>query len=919
MSGCVNPCPSVSSFGAGAFGHWGTDEAGRACFHYDPPPGRDAPHEDHWHLVGNERISVTCHNAGYVQIYDWTRGPKILNRWHPKSGNYAGGFVYVRAHGVTFPTLTPWLPEGATMERVFGQGYFKKMTRWRGLVVEEVLFVLPDDKSNIYHDVRLTNTSQSPMPMNATLYWQVNLHQLIVAPLMAHGLIRPVEWLRHRINRRFVYHSMNRHCLPRRVSTPSRLQRWELPPEARQSYDHLQSLLAQNRRVGTQITPSDDTPWEQRQSSALRIEASRASRVARHDAAYVDAHPPSIIYSNFTDQDDSTLFFQDVPEYFFNSKEGLGGTVMFRSGGAAMDGYGSGPAHQIGPCACLTHEFELPAGETHRLNRCVSIQNKPLTKRPPYPVFFDPAASVSKCGFPAVQSELPHYPWLSRETEWHSYYLQACTLYSEYFDAHFVDQGSAYGYLQGASGAPRDYALFVLALVYLRPDLAKETLRFLFRTQKHKDGGFPYATFGYGKASGGGVHSLSSDLDLFVFWALAEYLNVTRDFTFLEEDNVYYPKADGKHGTVLEHVRASWKHLTTKIGLGPHGLIRCGTGDWNDVLIAFSRVPPLTIWRGESSLNAGLATVALPALADALTQADPTLAQDMRALAVQQTEALKQMWTGQWVARGYTGWRDNQLGVDRIFLDTQAFGVLGGVWSAEQRDTLFGNIQRICVDPQPAGALALYPPMRGPLLVPGSDTNGGTWAAVDGWTTLAWMQHDPAAAWQFYLRTTMAARAEAYPDNWYGIWSGPDAFNAHYHPKPAETFNHNATPMHLFPIMNANRHALPLLDLVKFAGFGVREGSITYAPKFPFESFAVNTPLMGCTYAPDRCEGYYTPVVDGDFKFSVTLPKELQGKPILLKLGDSSQVLSPSGDCEIYFEHTGVTAEAIRWEVGAAQ
>jgi len=478
---------------------------------------------------------------------------------------------------------------------------------------------------------------------------------------------------------------------------------------------------------------------------------------------------------------------------------------------------------------------------------------------------------------PSIRATVPGHDYLSRETEWHSYYLQACTLYSEYFDAHFVDQGSAYGYLQGASGAPRDYALFVLALVYLRPDLAKETLRFLFRTQKHRDGGFPYATFGYGKASGGGVHSLSSDLDLFVMWALAEYVNVTRDFDFLNEDNAYYPKADGKRGTVLEDVRASWKHLNEKIGLGPHGLIRAGTGDWNDVLIAFSRVPPLTIWRGESSLNAGLATVALPAMADALQQADPALAAEMRALAAQQAQALQQMWTGQWVARGYTGWLHNKLGVDRIFLDTQAFGVLGGVWSAAQRGTLFDNIQRICVDPQPAGALALYPPMRGPLLVPGSDTNGGTWAAVDGWTTWAWMQHDPAAAWKFYLRTTMAARAEAYPDNWYGIWSGPDAFNAHYHPKPEQTFNHNATPMHHFAIMNANRHALPLLDMVKFAGFGAQDGVITIDPKLPFEDFSVNAPLMGCTYTRDSCEGYYVPQVDGEFRFRVRLPEGLQG------------------------------------------
>jgi hypothetical protein len=853
-----------SLHGAGAFGHWGTDEAGRACFHYNPPPGRDAPQEDHWHLIGNERISVTCHNAGYVQLYDWTRGPKILNRWHPKSGNYAGGFVYVRAHGITFPTLKPWLPEGATMERVFGQGYFKKVTRWRGLVVEEEITVLPGDTMFIFCQTSLENTGTEPVELSFTPFWQPNLRQLVVAPIMTNGMDKWVEGLRARLNRKYEYR------------------------------------LVSNPRIA--LTEA----WCKRTHG----------RKAKAAPAFADHYPEFMTFGDFAEWDDSLVGLINSPIDFFGyggfgAPDGMDTPVI-------TSGERHHPAYPQGPVLCSLRRITLTPGEGQSFESGFYLHSAHTGDDKFAEDLDQESENDERYYFPAIRATLPDYPYLARETEWHSYYLQACTLYSEYFNAHFVDQGSAYGYLQGASGAPRDYALFVLALVYLRPDLAKETLRFLFRTQKHKDGGFPYATFGYGKASGGGVHSLSSDLDLFVFWALAEYLNVTRDFAFLEEDNVYYPKADGKHGTVLDHVRASWQHLTKKIGLGPHGLIRCGTGDWNDVLIAFSRVPPLTIWRGESSLNAGLATVALPALADALQQADPALAQDMRALAAQQAEALQQMWTGQWVARGYTGWRDKQLGVDRIFLDTQAFGVLGGVWNSEQRDTLFDNIQRICVDPQPAGALALYPPMRGPLLVPGSDTNGGTWAAVDGWTTLAWMQHDPAAAWQFYLRTTMAARAEAYPENWYGIWSGPDAFNAHYHRKPAETFNHNATPMHLFPIMNANRHALPLLDLVKFAGFGARGGRINYAPKLPFDTFAVNTPLMGCTYAPDRCEGYYTPVVDGVFKFSVTLPKELQGKPILLKLGESSQVLSPSGDCEIYFEHTCVTAEAIRWEVGEA-
>jgi hypothetical protein len=744
------------------------------------------------------------------------------------------------------------------MERVFGQGYFKKVTRWRGLVVEEEVSVPLGDSGFVHCDTQMTNSGTEAIEVSFTPFWQVNMHHLLVAPIMTGVWAVPVEWLRARMNRKYEY----------------RL-------EAREKI-----VLAH-----------------------LYCERKGKSR-ARELPSFADYHPCQIMLGDFAERDDTLAgLITDATTFF-----GDGGVAA--PAGMADPSPGSEenrcPAYPQGPILGSLRRLWIGPGESRQFESGFSIRHFPSPCVPNQPPpEYDQTESELRSYYPRIRATVPGLDWLSRETEWHSYYLQACTLYSEYFDAHFVDQGSAYGYLQGASGAPRDYALFVLALVYLRPDLAKETLRFLFRTQKHKDGGFPYATFGYGKASGGGVHSLSSDLDLFVMWALAEYLNVTRDFDFLDEDAVYYPKADGKHGTVLDHVRASWKHLTTKIGLGPHGLIRSGTGDWNDVLIAFSRVPPFTIWRGESSLNAGLATVALPAMTEAIAHADPELAADMRSLAAQQSRALRSLWTGQWVARGYTGWRDNKLGVDRIFLDTQAFGVLGGVWNEEQCSILFDNIQRICVDPQPAGALALYPPMRGPLLVPGSDTNGGTWAAVDGWTTWAWMLHDPAAAWRFFLHTTMAARAEAYPDNWYGIWSGPDAFNAHYHPKPAETFNHNATPMHLFPIMNANRHALPLLDLVKFAGFGACEGEIVLEPRFPFDTFSVNTPLMGCTYAPDSCEGYYAPQVDGEFRIRLALPQALQGKSIHVESTADFRV----EDDRLHLSTMMKAGSTIRWRV----
>jgi hypothetical protein len=805
----VNRDGDIAAFGSGVFGRWGRDAEGRACYHYNPPPERDAPHEDHWHLVGNARISATCHNGGHVQIYDWSRGPKILNRWHPESGNFAGGFVCLRVHGATFPTLKAMLPQGAVMERIFGQGYFTKRTRWRGLLVEETIRAPAGSSAMLRMETVLANEGDAPLEVTFAPCWQYNLHQLMVAPIMANGWDRAVECFRARLNMAYRY----------------------------------------------RVDLSDATLTSEVHVSRRGLWRGRATA-----AALLDHHPGSFAFVDLSGTERgwrglSDCFAEDFPE--------------------ATDLYGAQAgwrrATGRGPLLASIRRLTLPPGA--RESFAAELRLSPASARAAQAAAPAPAPEEAAHEAPALAAYFPEAPWLARELEWHACYLQAASVYSEYFGAHYVDQGSAYAFLQGLSGAPRDYALFVLPLVYIRPDLAKETLRFLLRTQRYRDGAFPYAIFGHGKASGGGVHSRSSDLDLFVFWALAEYLNVTRDFAFLQELQPWYPRERGRRGSVLEHLRAAWRHLTGKIGLGPHGLIRCGTGDWNDVLIAFAKSGPITVWRGESSLNAGLAAAVLPSMADAVQEADPALAKDMRALAARQAETLRQMWTGQWVARGYTGWRDAMLGVDRIFLDTQAFGVLGGVWSASQRETLFGNIQRICVDPQPAGALALYPPMEGAMLEPGSDTNGGTWAAVDGWTTWAWMLHDPAAAWRFFLRTTMAARAEAYPENWYGIWSGPDSFNAHYHPKPAATFNLNATPMTLFPVMNQNRHAMPLLNAIKFAGFGADSGRIVFAPRTPFSSFALETTLMGCTWEAREASGYYVALQDGEYVMEIRPPE----------------------------------------------
>jgi hypothetical protein len=840
----------------GVFGAWDRDEEGRVCFRYNPPSEKDAPYEDHWHLIGDDHINVTCHNGGYVQIYDWTRGPKILNRWDPATGNYAGGFKLLCIDGITFPTLKAWLPEGATMERVFGQGYYKKTTRFRGVVVEEEISVHPlGEGLHVHCNIRITNERAEPVDIRYADIWQLNQHQLVVAPIMTNGLDRPVEYLRSRLNRRLGYR-----LVPQ--------------PKIRMLEAH-----------GTYHRPRVKDPAQ---------------------ASYADYGASLTMYAEFDTNADGEA-------------ELFAGEVNLESFPHPILEERKWSAYPTGPAMGSLRRFTIDIGDSVRIDsgfhhaHIDRIVNRPR----PLPFHFMPGLREIEDIYASPTLSAPGHEALSRELEWHAYYLQAGCLYSDYHDAHFVDQGSAYGYLQGGSGAPRDFALFILPLVYLRPELAKDMLRFLFRAQRHKDGGFPYAFFGHGKASGGGVHSLSSDLDLFVMLALAEYLNVTRDFAFLDEENWYSPKADGVSATVLDHLRASWRHLREKIGTGPHGMIRAGTGDWNDVLLAYSRLPPVTIWRGESGLNAGLATVALPAIADAIAHADAALAADMRAMAAAQAAALRELWTGEWVARGYLGYFGKKLGDDRIFLDTQAWGVLGGVWDAAQRATLFDSIQRICVDPQPAGALALFPPMKGPLLVPGSDTNGGTWAAVDAWTAWAWAAHDPEAAWRFFLRTTMAARTAAYPEVWYSVWSGPDSYNAHYHKKPGETFNHNATPMALFPVMNMNRHAGPLLDILKFAGFGARRGRITVDPRMPQPEFSLRFPLMGCTYTETSCEGYYQAANDGVFPFAIRPSRGIDVAGMHLSIdGAASEVVVDDG--LVVFERSLVRGERVAWEIAAA-
>jgi len=828
---------AAKTYGSGNFGEWVEDADGKPA--YDCDPARSDI--DQWHLIGNGRISATMHTGGYLQVYDWSRGGKILNRWAPESGSDSGGFVWISANGEEWSTLRSKVPEGAAQRMRWGMGYAEMRTEWGELVVVERYEPAPCGGAWIEGAVTVENRGDAPIEIKVAAVWTIAMHQLTAAPIVTHGLDRWYDKWRARLNRRF--------RLSIREENGGIVARYEPHKKA---------------------PPPGKPTWTDWHPPAIRMEADGGN--AHHSSCLM-------LSASYIGNWPIPTFEPWVEPCRDDEIGGMLGTQYSTHAFSTRNSVAPGDNLQL-----LTRYGIGTAFET--------LENHESSSE--------------------IQMNTENYSWLNRETQWHASYLQAGTYWSDYFESYFIDQGSAYSYLQGASGAPRDFALFILPMIYLRPDIAKDALRHLFRSQSAKGGKFPYAHTGHGIVSGAVVHSYSSDLDLFVLWALAEYLGATGDTAFLEERLPFYPRERGKVGTVLEHAKDSFAHLRDKVGVGRHGLIRSGTGDWNDVLLAFSRMPPLTVWRGESALNAGLATVALPALADALGEVDAAFVAELRDYAAAQAKALETLWLGKWMARGYLGYGEAMLGHDRIFLDAQAFPVLGGVWDAERAETLFKHIQEICVDPQPAGALCLYPPMKGPLLDPGSDTNGGTWAAIDAWTAWAWSRVDPEAAWQFFLRTTMAARAEVYPETWYGIWSGPDAFNAHYHPRGAETFNLNATPMAKYPVMNMNRHAGPLLDIIKFAGLGPSGGRFVFDPVIPLESFEVCFPLAGVARELGKLSGYYVPQQDGRYRFGV---RGMDGGSLHID-GIEAEIV-PDLDGIWLFEADGIAQKPIAWSVTA--
>ncbi len=801
------------SYGSGVFGRWVVDEWGLPAYDYhldqnadtrasypvsESFEGEPLDRRDQWAAFGNYRVNAHFVNDGMIEVVTQDRGVEYLNKLDEANGAYAGGFGWISDGDEAWCTAYKWRPERARTLRRFGMGYALSRMDHRDVRATRVTAAPPGNAPVVVSDVTLENLGSLPKLLTHWEYWDV--------------FRRPIEinWV---------------------VSgDPIALA----PKTARQSRDARNAWFSE--------TASFDLDAERLRLERAYVGGAPRPSVSTPSAADYYANSPFLAAPLGGVSD----VFVDQAQFFGRGSVALPESVLFDLPGAGPLGFERTPVSATGQPHAFVMKSVVPLAPGERRTLRFVYGYSPEGEAPlDDPRWHDPRYDAARDQADDLSPKLVYFgaegaPELTRELAWHASQVEVSVGYRDYWQSPVVPQGSAYLYLHGADGAARDLGLFTLPLVYTNPELARAELR-VFMGIQFADDRFSYAFQGHGMLDDASIHSAPSDLPLFFAWALGEYLGATGDLAFLDSEAAYWPREARAGARVIDHLTGALRHFFDVVGVGEHGLVRMGTGDWSDGIVQEAPDRELAVKKGESVPNTQMAVAVLPRIADLLEAREADLAQEIRSHVEGYRKALEKAHNDEFFYRCYFG--DGKPRYDgTINLEAQIWALLADTFdSGLSRATLSDAIFQKLDEPSAIGA----------TLTPGAQV----WPAISAPLTAGYAVTDPERAFAHFRRNSMAAHARAFPENWYGIWSGPDGVSS----KSGWAWKSQVTPMTDFPVQNANYHTMPIYAALKIAGVDATARGLRISPRVPSRNFALETRLVELRQAGSTLRGRYRP------------------------------------------------------------
>jgi len=848
------------AYGAGHFGTWVVDDHGLPAYDFKPPttgpttwPTTGIDPPGAFHQLGNDAITALAHPGGQIELFTARTFPRFANRLDDALGHWAGGFGWVVGPGFQFSTLGADAPDGAVELRRFGMGYVRRDIAHAGVRISQVVFAPDGDDEVLIETLSFTNTTGAAMALSYVDYWGVA------------GMFP-----------RFGSHNYEADTVTTRHD-PAR-----------------QAVVVESTRVPGDLTVPSAT---------------------------VDPSPKAWFV---TALDHAIDGFDTVGSAFVG-----GGTRALPAAVAAGALTGSldpsGTLHESDAVLVTQERLALAPGESVTLHLLYGLaptgrQDEVIDRyRADYQQRF--ADMTTRWSTTAPVVSFPALPWIGRELAWDYYYLVSGSLLEDYFGAHVVNQGSAYLYGWGQNVALRDPLQHVMPLIYAEPRLARETIRYVLAATS-SDGRTPYGTSGYGAASTLNSFFNPSDIGLWLIWAATEYVGATRDFAFLDAPVRTY---DGVSTTVFELLSRVFAFQTQTVGIGRHGLVHMLNADWNDLFVQLAPDPAGTIADGESTMNTALALIVYPQLrALAQRRADDALASAITAQTDALTAAMQAQWRGRWFDRGYlNAGATLEVGADNLCIESNGPALLvPGLLTDDQTTALVQAIDTELSAPSRLGMPLEGAPIPAAFASAGVNATG-IWYSIVGLTinglARVGAQHPAAAqlAWKEFAKATLANHATQYPDIWYGIWSGPDAYHGDAEPALAgQTWDFDlADGMVDWPVTNMHAHSQPLLSSLRLAGVSASADGITIDPVAPYDNLSWTSHSFAVTYTPASVAGSIQTLGADTFTMTVKLPPGVATAASVVVDGVAVEpTVSPPF---VTFPVTSTAGSVVTWSISA--